>query len=223
MFEYNHKDVILYNIGLGATSKELKYTYENDSNFQVLPTFAVMPVFNSPPLAMDTLVDNFNYAMLLHGEQYFKIGQNPIPVKGALKTEVKPLQVIDKGGKAAVIVAGYKSVDAKTNKLVSYNESTFFVRGAHVPPNKRSTTNLVLHLPSKVSRHLLTEPPTTKWKSKLIKTKLQFTDFLAISIRYILTQHWLSKLVFHLQSSMACVHWVFLQRLFWKSSVHMKN
>lgn len=137
VFEYNHKDVILYNIGLGATSKELKYTYENDSNFQVLPTFAVMPVFNSPPLAMDTLVDNFNYAMLLHGEQYFKIGQNPIPVKGALKTEVKPLQVIDKGGKAAVIVAGYKSVDAKTNKLVSYNESTFFVRGAHVPPNKK--------------------------------------------------------------------------------------
>lgn len=136
-YDYNHKDVILYNLGLGAKATELKYTYENDPDFQVLPTFAVMPVINSSGgLKMDSLVDNFNYAMLLHGEQYFKIGQNPIPTKGSLKTEVKPLQVLDKGGKAALIVGGFKTIDTKTNKLIAYNEGSFFVRGARVPANK---------------------------------------------------------------------------------------
>ncbi|SCU94825.1 LADA_0G11584g1_1 [Lachancea dasiensis] len=138
LFKYTERDVILYNLGLGCTSDELKYCYENDPGFQVLPTFGVIPFMSSGnSIKMHTLVDNFNYTYLLHGEQYFKLSQYPLPTKGTLKTVGKPIQVVDKGGKAAVIVGGYQTVNADTNEPLIYNEATFFIRGAHVPKTKQ--------------------------------------------------------------------------------------
>lgn len=139
-YHYNFKDCILYNIGVGATHDELKYVYENDPDFQVLPTFAVIPSMNTIQyLNMDDLVDDFNFAMLLHGEQYFKInsGYDKLPTSGKLRTEAIPLRVQDKGGKAAIIVGGFKTYDTETNKLLMYNEGTFFIRGAHIPANAK--------------------------------------------------------------------------------------
>ncbi|CAB4256403.1 similar to Saccharomyces cerevisiae YKR009C FOX2 Multifunctional enzyme of the peroxisomal fatty acid beta-oxidation pathway [Maudiozyma barnettii] len=137
-FTYKDKDCILYNLGLGAKSNELQYVYENDSKFQVLPTYAVIPYMQSTmTLDMESLVDNFNYAMLLHGEQYFKLGSTKLPTKGQLKTVAKPLQVVGKGDKAAIIVGGFETYDVKTKKLFAYNEGTFFIRGAKVPSSKQ--------------------------------------------------------------------------------------
>ncbi|CAG99661.1 bifunctional hydroxyacyl-CoA dehydrogenase/enoyl-CoA hydratase FOX2 [Kluyveromyces lactis] len=137
-YKYTSRDVILYNLGLGATTRELQYTYENHPQFQVLPTFATIPYMadGSIDIKFDELVDNFNYAMLLHGEQYFKINKFPLPTSGELRTTGKPLQVLGKSSKAAIIVGGYETVDAKTNEPVIYNEGTFFVRNAVVPDNK---------------------------------------------------------------------------------------
>jgi hypothetical protein len=42
-FSWTDRDAILYNLGVGATEKELKYTFEGSSDFQVLPTFGVIP------------------------------------------------------------------------------------------------------------------------------------------------------------------------------------
>ncbi|SCV01345.1 LAME_0G15632g1_1 [Lachancea meyersii CBS 8951] len=138
VFKYTEREVILYNLGLGCTSQELKYCYENDPSFQVLPTFGVIPFMSSGnSIKMDALVDNFNCAFLLHGEQYFKLNQFPLPTKGSLKTIGKPIQVLDKGGKAAIIVGGYQTVNAKTNEPLVYNEATFFIRGAKVPKAKQ--------------------------------------------------------------------------------------
>lgn len=138
IFNYTERDCILYNLGLGATSKELSLTYENDPNFHVLPSFAVIPFMTSiTALNMNKLVENFNYAMLLHGEQYFKLGQYPLPTKGSLKTIAKPLQILDKNGKAAVIVGGFETYDTKTKKLLAYNEGSFFIRGARTPGGKQ--------------------------------------------------------------------------------------
>ncbi|SCU89553.1 LANO_0D05424g1_1 [Lachancea nothofagi CBS 11611] len=138
LFKYSERDVILYNLGLGCTSQELKYCYENDPNFQVLPTFGVIPFMSSGnSIKMDSLVENFNYAFLLHGEQYFKLNKFPIPTKGKLKTIGKPIQVLDKGGKAAVIIGGYQTINAETNETLFYNEATFFIRGAHAPKAKQ--------------------------------------------------------------------------------------
>jgi len=44
-FAYTERDVMLYNLGVGASEKELKYTFEGSSDFQVLPTFGVIPQF----------------------------------------------------------------------------------------------------------------------------------------------------------------------------------
>ena len=90
-------------------------------------------------LSMDNLVDNFNYAMLLHGEQYFKLCTPKLPSNGTLKTVAKPLQVLDKNGRAALVVGGFETYDTKTKKLIAYNEGSFFIRGAHVPQKKQIT------------------------------------------------------------------------------------
>ena len=39
VWRFNDRDVILYNIALGATTQTIYYVYENDSDFQVIPTF----------------------------------------------------------------------------------------------------------------------------------------------------------------------------------------
>lgn len=44
---FTEKDVILYNLGVGATEKDLQWTYENDDNFAALPTFGVIPQFQA--------------------------------------------------------------------------------------------------------------------------------------------------------------------------------
>lgn len=43
--EWTEKDVILYNLGIGATEQELQWTYEGHDNFAPLPTFGVIPPF----------------------------------------------------------------------------------------------------------------------------------------------------------------------------------
>ena len=59
-YSYTERDVILYNLGIGATEKELKWTFEGDSDFQALPTFGVIPQFPaSSALSLDWL-PNFN-------------------------------------------------------------------------------------------------------------------------------------------------------------------
>lgn len=160
IFKYTSKDCILYNLGLGASSKELKYVYENDPNFQVLPSFVVIPFMsNISPLKMDRLVDNFNYSMLLHGEQYFKLYECPLPTQGSLKTIAEPLQVSDKGGKAAVIIGGFKTYDSKTNKLLAYNEGTFFIRGAREAKNRKPIKGERAKFATKVFKAPANRPP----------------------------------------------------------------
>lgn len=57
---YTERDVILYNLGIGATEKELKWTYEGDDAFAALPTFGVIPQFHaSGGIPLDFL-PNFN-------------------------------------------------------------------------------------------------------------------------------------------------------------------
>jgi multifunctional beta-oxidation protein len=52
--------VILYNLGIGATEKELKWTYEGDEEFQALPTFAVLPGMAGVIHAPLDFLPNFN-------------------------------------------------------------------------------------------------------------------------------------------------------------------
>ncbi|AQZ12401.1 FOX2 (YKR009C) [Zygosaccharomyces parabailii] len=133
IFVYTDRDSILYNLGLGAKSNETQYVYENDPHFQVLPSFAVIPFMHNvmTGLNMGELVDNFDFSKLLHGEQYFKLfPPTVLATHRSVRTIIKPLQVLDKGSKGAVVVGGSETFCTKTNKLLATNEGTFFIRGA---------------------------------------------------------------------------------------------
>lgn len=117
-------------MGIGAKRTELPFVYENDDNFQVIPTFGVIPPFSAQaPFDMSDIVPNFSMNMLLHGEQYLEIRSFPIPTEATLVSYPKLVEVNDKG-KAAAIVTGSITKDKRTGKEIFYNESTAFVRGS---------------------------------------------------------------------------------------------
>jgi multifunctional beta-oxidation protein len=129
-FSYDDKDVILYNISVGAKRTQLPLVYENNDDFQVLPTFGVIPGFGAvPPFSMHEIVPNFSPMMLLHGEQYLEIRKFPIPTAAKVASYPKLIEVVDKGN-AAIVVTGSTTKDANTGQDLFYNESTVFIRGS---------------------------------------------------------------------------------------------
>lgn len=128
-FKYEDRDSILYNIGIGAKRTDLKYVFEGAEDFQVLPTFGVIPPFNAEmPFDYDSIVPNFNPMMLLHGEQYLEVRKWPLPTAANLTSRAKLLEVVDKGS-AAILKNGITTVLAETGEEVFYNEMTVFLRG----------------------------------------------------------------------------------------------
>lgn len=129
-FDYVDRDVILYNLSVGAKRTDLPLVYENNEDFQVLPSYAVIPWFNTAtPWNMDDLVANFSPMMLLHGEQYMEVRKYPIPTAANTISYPKLIDVVDKGN-AAIVVVGYTTKDARTQEDLFYNESTVFIRGS---------------------------------------------------------------------------------------------
>ncbi|KAJ3830220.1 HotDog domain-containing protein [Lentinula raphanica] len=127
-YSYTERDVILYNLGIGATETELQWTYEGDEEFSALPTFGVIPQFSaSSSLSLDWLPD-FNPAKLLHGEQYLSI-KAPIPTTGDLINSARILEVTDKGNAAAVTII-VETREKYSGDLIFENQSTFFIRGS---------------------------------------------------------------------------------------------
>lgn len=129
-FSYDDKDVILYNLSIGAKRSELPHVYEASESFQVLPTFGVVPFFGlSAHSHFEDFVPNFSPMMLLHGEQYLEIRQFPIPTAAKLVSHLKLLEVVDKGN-AAIVVQGAETRDVTTGEILFYNEMTTFIRGS---------------------------------------------------------------------------------------------
>ena len=129
VFQYDNRDVILYNIGIGAKRGDLPFVYEGDPQFQALPTFGVIPSHVAKtPYDLNEILPNFDPRMLLAGEHYLEILQYPIPTKATLVSKIHLVEVLDKG-KDAVVRRGSTTVDAVTGKPVFYNESASFIRG----------------------------------------------------------------------------------------------
>ena len=130
LFEYDDKDVILYNLSLGAHRAELPLVYENSDSFHALPTFGVVPSFGAEsPWSLDQIVPNFSPMMLLHGEQFLEIRKFPIPTTATLVSYPKLVEVIDKG-KSAIVVTGSLTKNAATGEELFYTEASLFIRGS---------------------------------------------------------------------------------------------
>ncbi|KAI9830678.1 MAG: bifunctional hydroxyacyl-CoA dehydrogenase/enoyl-CoA hydratase fox2 [Phylliscum demangeonii] len=130
-FSYDERDVILYNLSLGAQRTDLALVYENDEHFQVLPTFGVIPPFSAliAQINFADLVPNYSHMMLLHGEQYLEILQDPLPTRATVRSYPRVIDVIDKRH-AALVIVGTRTRDAHTGTDLIYNEHSFFIRGS---------------------------------------------------------------------------------------------
>ncbi len=126
---YSQDDVILYHLGVGtgvpATDPgELEYTYEK--NLKVLPSFAVIPALGSMGGLGNVPGLQFNFAMLLHGEQEV-ILHKPLPSAQKLKTSARVSEIYDKG-KAALVVLEAVAKDEQGEPLFT-NRFSLFIRG----------------------------------------------------------------------------------------------
>ena len=121
-FSWGPKDVILYNIGIGAT--DIEYVWEN--KLRVIPSFAVAPPFTLLAASLGPM--GANPMMLLHGEQKIIIKKSPLPVEAKVISTGKISELYDKG-KAAL----YRlHTITKTEDGVELFDNIFslFVRGA---------------------------------------------------------------------------------------------
>ncbi|KAF9548340.1 hypothetical protein EC957_006836 [Mortierella hygrophila] len=127
-FSYTERDVILYNLGIGAKRTDLHLVYENSEAFTAVPTFGVVPSFaamNGVPFG--EILPSFNPMMLLHGEQYLEIIR-PFPASAKLISTPYVVDILDKG-KGCVATIGVKTTDEDGNDIC-INEFTMFIRGA---------------------------------------------------------------------------------------------
>ena len=126
---YDRDQVILYHLGVGAgvpatDPGELEYTYEK--NLKVLPSFAVIPAFGSMGGIGNIPGLQFNFAMLLHGEQEI-ILHKPLPPQQKLTTSAHIPEIYDKG-KAALVILESTSRDESGDPLFT-NRFSLFIRG----------------------------------------------------------------------------------------------
>lgn len=139
-FEYDHKTVILYALGVGAGADpdDLKFCYENapsamtpdapaNEKFAVLPTFGVVPPFPALMQIFDVDGLEINPLMILHGEQYLEVRKQPNPQGGKLTTRPKVASIYDKG-KMALIELEAETVD-ESGDVVYFNRFGTLVRG----------------------------------------------------------------------------------------------
>ncbi|MGW6633911.1 MaoC/PaaZ C-terminal domain-containing protein [Streptomyces cyaneofuscatus] len=126
---WNHKDVQLYHLGLGAgipatDPDELRYTLE--SRLQVLPSFATVAGAGTAAFGgMGAPGIDVDLAAVLHGGQTVRV-HRPIPVTGRAEQTSKVAAVYDKG-KAAVIVLRTEASDE--DGPLWTNDAQIFVRG----------------------------------------------------------------------------------------------
>ncbi|XP_063718576.1 peroxisomal multifunctional enzyme type 2-like [Symsagittifera roscoffensis] len=125
-----HRDVVLYNIAVGAKETELDLVYENSDDFAAIPSMAVLPaqrVIMTPELLMShPRLQDIDLTKVLHGEQYVEL-LKPFPVSGSLVSKVDIAEVVDKGSGALAII-NVDSFDDSGEK-VCFNQFGIFIVG----------------------------------------------------------------------------------------------
>ena len=103
---YTEKDAMLYALGVGLGNEptnpaQLKFLYENDADFQVLPTMAI--VLAGPGFWAQNPETGLTWKTILHGEQGLTL-HKPLPRSGTVIGKTNVTEILDKGeGRGALI------------------------------------------------------------------------------------------------------------------------
>ncbi|MEU0228381.1 MaoC/PaaZ C-terminal domain-containing protein [Streptomyces sp. NPDC006284] len=127
---WDHRDVILYHLGIGAgrpatDPRELRYTLE--SRLHVLPSFATVAGGGPPGVigGLSTPGVDVDLARVLHGGQYLRL-HRAVPVRGRASAASRLVAAYDKGT-AAVLVLRTEVTDE--DGPLWTDEAEIFVRG----------------------------------------------------------------------------------------------
>lgn len=136
---YDHKDTILYalGVGLGADPGDLPFVYEH--GLQALPTMAA--VLAHPGFWMADPRTGITWRRLLHKEQRLILFK-PLPPAATVVGRTRVLDVTDRGaGRGAILVVGREVSEASSGALLCRLQSTYLLRddggfggGATAPP-----------------------------------------------------------------------------------------
>ncbi len=129
-FSWSDRDVILYNLAIGAgnpptEARELSYVYEGD--LVALPTFGTIPPFAMMMGVAGIEGLDINLTQILHGDHQMAVHRS-IPTSGSVTQKGRVVDVYDKG-KGALIVVEIESVLDKGGELLFTNRAGIFVRG----------------------------------------------------------------------------------------------
>lgn len=172
-FNWDDRDVILYNLSLNANRTQLPLVYENDNDFQVLPTYGVIPCYGAQSeYDLNDIVPNFSPTRILHGEQYMEIRKFPIPTTAKSVSYQHLLEVVDKGN-ASLAIISYLTKDITTGEDLFYNQSTLFLRGAGgfggVTKDVDRGAASVVYVPPKRAPDAVVEGKTTEDQAALYR------------------------------------------------------
>ncbi len=151
--EYDHKDVILYALGVGAGFSDLQYCYEKD--LKVIPSFSIASIFET--LADFAIKAEVNLAGILHGEQDL-IFHNSIPSEGTLTTNGQIKNIYDKGrDKGALVIGESETFHSNGQKLYTSIFSLFCRLDGGFGGEKTPKTNFTF--PQKEPDFIVEETP----------------------------------------------------------------
>eukprot|EP01125_Pyxidicula_operculata_P006349 TRINITY_DN2203_c0_g1_i1.p1 TRINITY_DN2203_c0_g1~~TRINITY_DN2203_c0_g1_i1.p1 ORF type:complete len:292 (-),score=68.20 TRINITY_DN2203_c0_g1_i1:134-1009(-) len=133
---YTRRDLILYAIGIGCD--ELRYVYENESDFAAFPTYPFVLGFKgtdqdvvsfpSPTMAQTMVVPPLSGTkVVLDGERYLEV-VNPLPADGAELTLKSKAIGIHARGKGAIVET--ETIICDSNKVYIRMISGAFLVGA---------------------------------------------------------------------------------------------
>ena len=127
---YDHRDTMLYALGLGIGSDpldraQLRFVYENE--LRALPSMGV--TLGYPGFWLRDPKAGADWRKLLHGEQSIEIVK-PLPARATVIGRTRVLDVIDKGaGKGALVLTTRELFEQESEDLLCRMFSTSFLRG----------------------------------------------------------------------------------------------
>ena len=151
---WTSKDALLYAVGVGAGTQELRYTTENtkETAQQVLPTFAVIIGGGGSPWDQ---IGSYNAALMVHGEQGIEL-YDQIPTDGEIESIGECTAIWDKGS-AAVLEFESIATNTATGTPLLKTRTQIFCRGEGGWGGERGPSEK-LEIPNRDADHKVVYP-----------------------------------------------------------------